>query len=183
MKKRIMIVVLATAMSILPACISQKTAWQSVEVPENVENTNAQVPDTKHNELEKSDMRIYRIDKAFDQGGVITTVGSIALYEDNEDDKYNVIEFDINVTNNSGKDVYMLYYISPIILSTGEQKDETDKCDIYKIFRGVIKDGKLVYRVKSSLSDIKTIRWVMASPLHNGSEILGNDCDYTFILN
>lgn len=125
----------------------------------------------------------YNINKEFKQGEVTTTVREISLYPDTQGPGgYNVIKFNISVKNSTGKDIYMVYDISPLVLNTGEQIDFASKCDIHRVFKDVVKDGVLTYKTKSKIEDIKTLRWVIASPMYNGTQLIGKEWDFIFML-
>jgi len=182
MDRKILIVLILIS-TLLSGCKSQDNISYNVKPTEDKIVEAEPVPD----HFEKSIVSIqrilsYNVNRSFDQGGVITTVRKISIYPDSEYAGYNIIEFDLGVKNTSGKDVYMVYDISPIILSTGEQIDDTEKCSIHRVFKTAFKEGQLKYKVKTNISDIKTIRWVLVSPLHGGSEIIGSDEDFTFNL-
>jgi hypothetical protein len=120
-------------------------------------------------------LKLYKLDKTLTQGEIITTLNEIAIYDDETEG--TIIEFGLNINNTSQNDVYTSYDISPIVLNTGEQIDETYKCDIHRVFKAANKEGYVIYKAKTSKEEIKTIRWIVASPLYNGSEIIGRECD------
>jgi hypothetical protein len=140
-------------------------------------------PQWAEQDMEESIPRVVcNIGKSFEQEGVITTVKEILMYPDDESPEYNIICFNLNVRNDSCSDVFMTLDISPLLLNTGEQVDDTDSCDIHRMMKTAVKDGSIEYKVKSSISDIKSIRWILVNPMSQDNRIMGKDCDYTFYL-
>jgi hypothetical protein len=172
---------------LLSGCSSKKI--NTIEKPTlDTNTTENNINDVKvdsineKNDIKSQEVSTYKWNKAFNQSSIVTTVEEISIYKDNLNPEYNIICFNLKVQNESGKDVYLTYDISPIILNTGEQVDETDRCNINRLFKSAVKEGQLLYSIKSKVEDIKTIRWILTSPLYNGSEIIGEDCDFTFDL-
>lgn len=181
MYKKVLIWVLP-AVILLAGCTRETSKREEDKTVENTVKTETTPYAEEINGQRYEPVIYYRVNKEFDQGGVITTVKDISLYKDEESQGINIICFDLKVTNRSGNDVYMVFDISPIVLSTGEQVDGTPMCEIYRVFKDAMKEGKLRYRIKSSMDGITTIRWIPGSPLYSGSNLMGSEIDYTFNL-
>jgi len=195
-KKLVLLIVVVFGIT-FGGCTSERVTSENVKNGSDIDNQYTESHNIHNKDIEGSNQMVeklfipvtaFRVYETFDQGGIVTLVKDILLYSHEENNNCSIIQFNLQVRNNSDKDAYMLYDISPIVLNTGEQKDDTDRCTIHRVFKSAVKEGELVYEVKSRIESIKTIRWVLAGPLHNytnadsSGEIIGGDCDFTFNL-